>query len=506
MVSKAAPKPLVSGSVTPRNIARVVGLPVRGVRRYLFTSAQNNTHIEEATWRNLLALRDHYGARLLVSRFAYNKGGFQQTGVKPNSEMPDKGLWYTPEIAPYVSDESLELAPDLLWCGQSNVIPTAKRPLAEFENYGGTRSLIIPHAKIAMKSVATMPDRPAKLMFTTGTVTQINYLQRRAGQIAEFHHTYGALLVEVQTDGQWWARQLNADKTGAIFDLDLMVQDGIVQSGNRVSAINWGDIHESEMATPARAAAFEPNGILDILRPEKQFCHDSLSFVSQNHHDTKNAHRQYEKYCRGISGVRREVQSCADFLGWISRPWCQTLVVDSNHDAALEKWLNTADFRADHENAEYFLELELKKRQSIRLQQSINMAEYALRTAGCPEEVTFLNGSESYVFRGIQFALHGHAGVNGSRGSPENLSKIGEKLNTGHTHSAGIVDGVYTAGTWSWLSLSYCSGPGSWTWSLIVTYQNGKRAILTLRGNGQWRAIGPPEDTVSNVMGALFYM
>lgn len=502
-------KPLVSGSPTPRNVARVLGLPMRGVRRYIFSSAQNNTAVESATWTNLLALVAHYGAQFRVARYTYNKGGFQAQEVKSGTHRADdhKYAWYAPEIEPYVSDEALELAPDLLWCGQSNIIPTAKKPLSEFEDYGGTRSLIVPHAKVQMKSVSTMPDKPAKLMFTTGTVTQINYLQRKAGQLAEFHHVYGALLVEVQPDGQWWVRQLNADKSGTIYDLDRMASGGVVSSRHRVGAVNWGDIHELEMAQPARQAAFDTGGILDTLRPHKQFSHDTLSFVSQNHHDFKNSHRQYEKYCEGITGVRAEVRSCAEFLQRISRDWCETLVVDSNHDSALQKWLNTADFRADPENSEYFLALELRKRQAIRQREPINMAEYALRLEGCPDQVKFLTGEQGYVFRGVQFALHGHNGTNGGKGSPENLSKIGEKLNTGHTHSAGIYNGVYTAGTWSWLRLSYTSGPGSWSWSCIVTYDNGKRAIVTLRSDGGWRARGAAEATYSaNIMGGGFYI
>jgi hypothetical protein len=43
------------------------------------------------------------------------------------------------------------------------------------------------------------------------------------------------------------------------------------------------------------------------------------------------------------------------------------------------------------------------------------------------------------------------------------------------------------AGTSSKLDVGYNTGPSSWTHSHIVTYENGKRAVITLYA-GSWRA------------------
>ena len=85
--------------------------------------------------------------------------------------------------------------------------------------------------------------------------------------------------------------------------------------------------------------------------------------------------------------------------------------------------------------------------------------------------------------------MHGHLGPNGAFGSPSNLSKIGKKANTAHTHSAGIFHGLYVAGTSTKLTQDwdYTMGPSSWSWSHIVLYPNGQRTIVTLK-NGKWRA------------------
>jgi len=102
----------------------------------------------------------------------------------------------------------------------------------------------------------------------------------------------------------------------------------------------------------------------------------------------------------------------------------------------------------------------------------------------------FLDEDSSYVIcpehGGIELGMHGHLGANGSRGGAVNLSKIGRRANVGHMHSACIRDGLYVAGTCA-MNPSYAKGPSSWSISFIVTYPNGKRAMITC-WEGKWRA------------------
>jgi hypothetical protein len=184
LLASAATEPVVRGrlDVVP---AVVEVVPPRGrVARYLLTSAQNNTYVHEELWENLLVLAEHYNAKIMVGRYSYNKGSHGKKSVKA-----DKGptqddlndLWYDPKIAAHVVDSRVELAPGLVWCGEMQIIPTALRPLTGLDTYSGTDSAIFPHAKIAMSSVAQMMGSPAKLNYTTGTVTMRNYIARKEG-------------------------------------------------------------------------------------------------------------------------------------------------------------------------------------------------------------------------------------------------------------------------------------------------------------------------------------
>jgi len=64
---------------------------------------------------------------------------------------------------------------------------------------------------------------------------------------------------------------------------------------------------------------------------------------------------------------------------------------------------------------------------------------------------------------------------------------MGRKAIVGHTHQAGIHDGIYTAGVSGSLDMDYNRGPSSWSHSHVLTYPNGKRAIVTM-WRDKWRA------------------
>ena len=187
-------KPMVSGQVAPTRFEQRPLPPEGEVKRYLCTSAQNNTHVHPPTWQNMLALSAYYEAEILCASFTYNQNAYGQLSVKRGTaNEKEKVLWYAPEIDTFLdaSDRTIQLAPGLVWCGSMNILPTAADPLSGFETYTGRASGIFPHAKLAMRSVPSSKYDATKFNYTTGTVTQLNYIQKTAGLKAEHHHHYG---------------------------------------------------------------------------------------------------------------------------------------------------------------------------------------------------------------------------------------------------------------------------------------------------------------------------
>lgn len=510
-IGKESHKPEVRGRVGYRPTIDYP-LPKRGrIARYILTSAQNNTQVHRGVWDNLLALANYYQADIMVSRFTYDLTAYREGNVKPGSSLKRTRLagtnhgaeydevYYDPALQPYIVDDRVRLAPGLLWCGEMNILPTAVRPLSGFETYTGRESGIFPHVKLAMESIASAKEEPTKFNYTTGTVTVRNYIQKKAGLKAEFHHCYGGLLVEVNSDGDWWVRQLNADSDGTIHDLTLCARDGLVTDDNAVEAITWGDIHQIRIDETIEAANWISDGSMaEVLQPKFQFMHDVLDFRARNHHERNDPHKRFKRHTETEDDVEEETRSAMDWLSlrqnqavtWNGR----VIVVDSNHDNAFRRWLREADYRADPLNAIIFLEAQLAVYKAIAASDDgfhlLNWAYYDY--VGLKDHVEFLQEDQSFIIchdkaGGIECGMHGDLGPNGRRGSRNVFAAMGRKANIGHSHSAGITDGVYQTGTSSLLNLEYNRGPSSWSHSHIVAYPNGKRAIITI-WNGKWRA------------------
>lgn len=506
-------KPVTGGSVKPLK-HNVMPLPEKGkVKRYLLSSAQNNTKVFGPFLDNLEAYRDWLGdCEIMISRFTYNKSAFQNKRSKPGKQSTslEQDLWFDPSIEAYICDDPerhgtcrWRLAPDLWFAAEMQIEATNEKPLSSLKTYTGTASTIFPHTRVSMEAVPTLICKQTpyvKHLYTTGTVTGRNYIQRKAGLKAEFHHTFACLLVEVDHTGSWWCRQVIADGKGNFYDcpngIVVKVSGGEVSAeGHSLEAINWGDVHVTDMPAERLERYWgNNNSVIDILKPRYQFFHDTLSFRSRSHHEMKSFSAMLEKHYMGQESVEEELKKTIGFLGMSERADTMSVVVRSNHDEHGSVWLDTADYKADYPNAEVFLEAQLDRVRAIKRgeRKEWMFLKWAAEKYGAPETIHFLKAGESFVIceksgHPIECSLHGDKGPNGSRGSTANLSTLGCKTNKGHDHSATIKEGVYSAGTCA-ENQGYNEGNGATTWSIshIFTYVNGKRCITTERKGKLW--------------------
>ena len=176
-----------------------------------------------------------------------------------------------------------------------------------------------------------------------------------------------------------------------------------------------------------------------------------------------------------------------DLFAWlngISHKYPDTVfhVVPSNHNDAFYKWANDEQPSNDYPNLEFWHLVNYLMLSKQRVGgEPMELLEVVANYVGYefPDNIVFHGREESVRYFGIEFNLHGDMGANGSRGTPQGISKLGFKANTGHTHSAGIFNGVYVAGVSGTLEHGYNKGLSSWSNSFVVTYQNGKRTVIT---------------------------
>lgn len=463
----------------------------QGTVRFILSSAQRGAALHKPFWNNLTAYAKALDARILIGGYDYNSGD----------------AVYPEELAQFLTYMRCDLGQKLLFCAEMNTLPTATHPLSGFEAYTRDKWGVFPHPRISLKSIPTLFHSQPKIIMTTGSVTKPNYFHKKAGIKAEFHHVIAAVIVEIDADGGVFCRHLVADKNGDFQDLDTIMRDGAVSPARaRVEAITWGDIHTERLDPDVARGAFGIdfltfdrnflNGsMLDELMPKHQFIHDLTDFHRRNHHSIGDPHHRFKMYTGKTESVEEELRNCGAFLSSISRDWCNTVVVDSNHDRALNRWLKTADYKNDPVNAVFFLRTQLAVYEALeRDDDEFNVFERAVRSAFVEPlfDVEFLRNTDSYLIcehagGGIECALHGDQGANGAKGNINSFARMGPKANTADKHAAEIFEGIYQAGHSCRRDMIYNRGGlTSWSPSHIITYPSGKRTIVTMQG-AKWR-------------------
>ena len=481
------------------------GSRATGTRYFILTSAQDESIVHGGFLSNLEAYANWLDdCEIMIAGFTYSKRLFE------DHDAASHRVSYHHSIMPYMTNDQVALGEGILFCGEMNTLPTAKNPLSGFETYTKDKWGIFPHAKIQLQSIATAKFARSKQLLTTGCVTLPNYIPKKAGLQASFHHQIGAVIVELMDDGTFFCRHLHADGLepgeGGFYDLDRRVENGIVTTGHRVEGLTYGDIHHEKLddtvakttwgydvSTGALAWSNSVEGIplVDFLRPRFQFFHDLSDFAPRNHHNIKDPHFLFKTHAKGTANVEAALKGCSTFLNVADRDFTHSVVVQSNHDNALLRWLKAADWRDDPENALFYLETQASYvRQLSEGVEDPAIFEQVLRSFqdNALINITFVSEDESFMICGdIECAMHGHLGANGARGNPRQFTRMGSKSNTGHTHSPQIIDGAFVGGVSGSLDMGYNRGLSSWAHAHIATYENGTRTILTMM-NGRWYA------------------
>lgn len=476
--------PVESGRIS----STVNDWPVLAGKRFIITSAQNNTPAHTNFLESLKRYADYSDAKLLISKFLYNKNGFQ------NGEG-EKGIKFNEALVPFLQEENVFLNNrSFAFMAEINTLPTAVLPLSGLAETIGNFSAAIGHAQITSEAVPALKGSEVRRLYSTGTVTQRNYIQQRAGQKAEGLHCYGALIVEFDEDGVYFVRQLQTmDDSGVFFDLNIKVSpQGCEDAYNHVAALQYGDIHAEKIDDECAAASWQGrDSLLDILRPRYQLIHDVHDFTSRNHHNRASGVFLAKQYSAGRDKVIDDLRDTGKILSDMQRDYSQTIVVESNHDLALGRWLDDAKVNVgqDPANAHLYYALNAALYKAIEDgDDTFNVLDYALRTfGGYDYSAIFLDTDQTFNVAGVEMGMHGHNGVNGSRGAPKQFKKLGVPINTGHTHSPTIYGGVYTAGVTGSLDMGYNIGAGSWCHTHIITYANGQRTLIDFK-NGKFFA------------------
>lgn len=461
----------------------------RKVGKFVITSAQNNTPIHQPFFAALINYCEVNNADLLVIPYRYKN---------PTSVFSDKEheKWDA-ALDEYMVNGNVKVCPELVLVGGVKIQPTAVQPLSGFEGYTGNSSAIFGHPKIQMKTVPTPSKELPKFLVTTGAVTVPNYTDSKAGFKGEFHHSLAALIVEV-TDEDFHVRHVHGQADGSFYDLDTYYTETDFVGGQRIAALVTGDTHAMFLDKEVEAATYSnEDSIVNVLRPEIRVFHDLNDFYSRNHHHRGDDLTNFAKHLFGNDDVEAELQIAADLIDRYNDPDSLNVIVKSNHDEALDRWLREANPLNDPQNARFYFYLKYHQYKSVKKSDNGRFEAFdpfefwclnpdQQRGLQAHDNTVFLKRDQSMVVGNIELGFHGDKGPNGARGSIQNMSKIGTKAIIGHSHSPGIYEGVYQVGTSSQLDMGYNSGPSSWMTTHAIVYPDGKRTLINII-NGKWR-------------------
>lgn len=404
------------------------------------------------------------------------------------------GLTWHPDLVPHMIENEIRLAPDLVVLGQVRIQATAPNPLASKGPRTKASSAIFGHPKLMMKAIPTSQHEHAKLLYTTGSITKKNYSGTDRGDMADFHHVSGAIVVERDGD-RWWMRSLVWDGE-AFYDLDERWTAQGFGGYRRVSGLITGDTHVRFVDPVVAQLTYGPGGICEVLRPRALVWHDSFDGDTINHHDRNNTILRAIKAAAGKERLRDELDEWVDFIASASQACpkdCEQIIVRSNHDERLIRWLEASDANVSPENLQIFYELKAEVLKTGRVTPRGVEYEDPLKLYAAKRglKARFLARDEKYLIENVSVTNHGDVGSNGARGSAKGFAQIGVRTMTAHDHEGHIVEGNWGVGTNSYLSLGYNRrGPSSWTHTDGIVHENGRRQLIHIR-DGDWRKPGP---------------
>jgi hypothetical protein len=443
--------------------------------KFIITWCQSETEIHGDFLTNIEAYAKHIDADIHVIAGRYSNPS--SLGSSKQQEKKDKNKNYWNErVIPYLDANRQNIHKYLCVLADVKIQPTATTPLSGFNGITALESCIIGHPRVHLKSLPVLDGYPNKLLLTTGAVSLPNYTDTKVGAKGDFHHTFGFVIVEID-DEDFHIRQVQCSDNGSFYDLDLFINNGSVSKYSRCPAIVFGDIHYGHHHDVALKASMDMARRFSV---DAVILHDIFDGKSINHHEVNQPFLQLNNEEDGSIDLEREITDIVNFIN--SNNDLNYVVVSSNHDDFLNRWLINTDWRRAPNRKAY-----LKYANIMASGEAPNgIIPYVLTTY--TDNCKCLGLNDSYRIHEWELSIHGHIGQNGSRGSIGQFKNLNTKTITAHSHSPAREDGSLIVGTLTRLRLGYNSGASSWIHSNVLIYPNGKASHINII-NGKYTTL-----------------
>ncbi len=438
-------------------------------RKYFVTAAISGATLDKTFFQSVQSYCSYNNSKLIL---------LPMRGVRVTDDYFDEEIlkYYDCFSTEYIFNKNLR-AKDFMFS------PQIENPLRGLKRFGQKDySIIVASPKQFMCVVPVSNETLPHILYSTGSITYPEYTKTVPGSKAWQDHCCGGLIVEVESPEIFHIRPVQSDRNGGFYDLDKYYS-GIKIKKINAEAIVLGDIHTGfEDATAVESAKQQ----IKLLNPKYVIMHDLYDGHSISHHHINNMERQVNRKPE-IDTLEKELNNVGKNLKlWSDEfPKQKFLIVRSNHDEFLDRYLKEARYKDDRFNHRLSLEL------AIWMLDGHNPLQRYIEKKFNMKNVEWLIRAKDYKLFGIQISSHGDKGFNGTRGSVNSIELSYGNSMSGHSHTPCIQRNVWVVGTMTKLRLEYNEGEtSSWLHANGIIYQDGLRSLI-ISVNGKWRV---PDD------------
>ncbi len=435
-------------------------------RRYFVTSAIAGAKLNQSFFNSILTYCKNNKAELVI---------LPMRGINTDDEYyPEELLEYSDHFATEFKFNSNLVAKDFM------ISPQQINPLEGLQRFGQRQySLIIASPKQFMSIAPVSSESLPHIIHSTGCVSLPNYTTTRIGRLADQDHCCGGLIVEIRDNKMFHIRQAVSDNQGGFFDLGkYYIKDKIIQK--KASAIVLGDYHTG-FDDPSVVQNWKE--CIKEINPKYIVFHDLFDGHSINPFHKRDIERQVNRK-ENINSLEKELNLIGETLKLWNKefPEQELLIVYSNHDNFLKRYLVGGEYINDRINHRLSLKL------ALWALDEQNPAEMYIREKFSPTKTSWLKEGIDYRLHGVHIGYHGHKSTNSLKSKGVvSLEKAFNNSIVAHSHTPGIFRNTVIVGTSTFLKLDYNVG-GSSTWlpASAILYPNGtKQLIISI--NTKWK-------------------
>jgi hypothetical protein len=474
----------------PEDALEIQG-PDKGSRFYLLSCAQTRTPANMDVVNALNTLAKDIGATFLIGALKYKNPNAWHTEQSQyedelNRECDEK-------LSQWLIRRSVDLNDSTIFrvstgATSLNPINAAKRVC--------DRNVVVAHPVRQQRPIATPAYETPLMLLSTGSVTYpYNYSLSPTGEAAEFHHSYGAALVQVtQDEVMMWPITYDEEQK-SVHWLDKRYDSKGQVHEAEIEALILGDFHGVNVNMEVFDSTHKfIKQVEDRL--ERVIFHDLLDFSSASHWN--NVWTLAAKTLTESDSVSRELKGTFEYVHdlfeGVSRiP--ELVIVPSNHNDHLDRWLiggkkHTPPLDCSPEDLWLWHQLNsLAMRERLdgegeRCGLQIYYNQVYKADSGYAYGLRWLDRQKPYYVENIDCSQHGDIGIAGAKGSPVAFSRAGRKTFIGHGHADVIEKGCWTVATSSSTKPKYARGYNTMQNSHGIIYKGGCRGKLPL-SNGR---------------------